>query len=126
MSLLVFLLLLSSHLALYPQLNILINISELPLEILGPSDVLSILADPIVNTLSITAIQADIHELSLLNTDMVLMSPLVHRVLLFVRGSQKAVPVIHPRLFKLWEILLMVKLLLGEDCGLPILVIEGV
>ena len=51
---------------------------------------------------------------------MILMPPLVHRVLLFVRGSQKTIPVLHSRLPKLREILLMVQLLLGEDSGLPI------
>jgi hypothetical protein len=54
---------------------------------------------------------------------MVLMLPLVHRVLLFVRGSQKAVSVLHPRLLELREILLMVQRLLGEDCGLPVVVV---
>ena len=93
------------------------------MQILCPSNVLPILAGPIVQALAITALQADIHELSLLDTDMVLMPPLVHRVLLFVRGSQKAVPVLHPRLLELREILLMVQLLLGEDCGLPVVVI---
>ena len=93
------------------------------MQILGPSDVFHILGDPIVKALALTALQPDIHELTLLHADMVLMPPLVHRVLLFVRGSQKAVSVLHPRLLELREILLMVQRLLGEDCGLPVVVV---
>jgi hypothetical protein len=61
---------------------------------------------------------------------MVLVPPLVHRVLVFVGGSQQAVTVLPPRMrvLKPREIFLTVDLLmlLGEDCGLPVVVVQVV
>ena len=88
LSLLVLLLLLGSHLALYPQLHVLIDVRKLPLQILGPPDVPPVLAGCMVQALPVIALEPDVHQLAPLHADMVLVAPLVHRVLVFVGGGQ--------------------------------------
>ena len=81
-----------------------------------------------VQALAVFPLEPDVHQLAPLHADMVLMPPLVHRVLVFVGRSQQAVPVLPPRMrvLKPGEIFLTFELLLGEDCGLPIVVIQVV
>ena len=100
------------------------------MKILGPTDVPPVRAGAIVQALPIIPLEPDVHQLAPLHADMVLVPPLVHRVLVFVGGGQQAVPVLDPRMrvLKPGEIVLSVYLLmlLGKDCGLPIVVVQVV